>query len=63
MSQRTVLIVEDEENLLAAITYNLKRDGYRVYSATDGERGLEIAREVPCPAFAFRDPLQPLIER
>ena len=43
-----MLVVEDEENLLAAIRYNLEREGYRVLSATDGEQGLRAAaREDP----------------
>ncbi len=47
-SGKSVLVVEDEENLLAAIQYNLEREGYRVLSATDGEQGLrKAAREDP----------------
>ena len=43
--RKSVLVVEDEENILAAIEYNLKRDGYRTLTATDGEEGLRKARE------------------
>ena len=43
-----MLVVEDEENLLAAIRYNLEREGYRALTATDGEEGLrKAAREDP----------------
>ncbi len=42
---KSVLVVEDEENLLAAIKYNLEREGYRALSATDGERGLTKASQ------------------
>ncbi len=45
MPESTVLIVEDEENILEAVKYNLEKDGYRVLTAVDGERGLEIARK------------------
>ena len=41
---RSVLVVEDEENLLEALRYNLQRDGYRVLTAADGETGVETAR-------------------
>ena len=42
------MVVEDEENLLAAIKYNLEREGYRALTATDGEEGLrKAAREDP----------------
>ena len=45
MQERTVLIVEDEENLSEAIRYNLQREGYIVQTASDGEQGLSLARE------------------
>ena len=40
MSDRKVLVVEDEENLLAAVKYNLEREGYAVTTALDGPGGL-----------------------
>ena len=44
MADRKILVVEDEENLLEALRYNLEREGYAVFTASDGETGLEIAR-------------------
>lgn len=41
----TVLVVEDDPILLSTLTYNLGREGYRVLSAVDGERGLAVAQE------------------
>ncbi len=41
----TVLVVEDEANLLAALEYNLGREGYEVLTAEDGEAGLALARQ------------------
>ena len=46
MSDRRVLVVEDEENLLAALKYNLEREGYAVTTAADGPSGLDSARSV-----------------
>jgi len=40
----SILIVEDEENLIATLKYNLEREGYTVRTAMDGEEGLETAR-------------------
>ena len=40
----SVLVVEDEENLLEALKYNLEREGYVVLTAEDGAAGLETAR-------------------
>jgi DNA-binding response OmpR family regulator len=41
----TVLVVEDEENLLFTLRYNLEREGYRVLTAARGDDGLRTARE------------------
>ncbi|WP_320056231.1 response regulator transcription factor [Desulfuromonas thiophila] len=43
--KETILIVEDEEDILALIHYNLSRAGYTVLSATCGEEGLALARQ------------------
>ena len=41
----TVLVVDDEPILRETIAYNLKREGFNVDVAADGEEALEIARE------------------
>ena len=40
-----VLVVEDEANLLVALEYNLKSEGYNVFTAEDSETGLALARQ------------------
>ena len=45
MPAQTVLVVEDEENILEAIRYNLEHEGYRVLAAQDGEEGLTLTRQ------------------
>jgi len=40
----TILVVEDEPVLLTTLEYNLKRQGYRVITASDGLMALERAR-------------------
>ncbi|MBL4849846.1 MAG: response regulator transcription factor [Planctomycetes bacterium] len=39
-----LLLVEDEEGLILGLEYALKREGYRVTVARDGEAGLSAAR-------------------
>ena len=41
---KTVLIVEDEKNIVDILRFNLERKGYRVLEAYDGEEGLRKAR-------------------
>ncbi|EAT16672.1 response regulator [Desulfuromonas acetoxidans] len=42
---KNILIVEDEEDILALVHYNLSRDGFEVTTATTGEDGVEQARK------------------
>lgn len=42
---RKILVVDDEEVLVEAITYNLEQSGYQVLTASDGMSALEIARQ------------------
>ena len=41
---RRVLVIEDEAALVATLSYNLRKNGYDVVSATDGVAGLQAAR-------------------
>jgi DNA-binding response OmpR family regulator len=41
----TVLVIEDDPSLLSTLSYNLRRAGYSVLAAPDGEAGLAHARE------------------
>ncbi|GIP27946.1 DNA-binding response regulator [Paenibacillus sp. J23TS9] len=41
MDQRRVLVVDDEESIRSAITYALKREGFEVSTAADGEEALQ----------------------
>lgn len=43
MAKKQILVIEDEEDILALIHYNLVKAGYRVECATSGEEGLEKA--------------------
>jgi len=41
MASERILVVEDEEDILELIAYNLKREGYTVIEASTGEKALE----------------------
>lgn len=41
----TILIVEDDPNLLETLKYNLIKESYDVVVAADGEQALEVARK------------------
>jgi len=44
MAKERVLVVDDEEDILELVRYNLSAAGYRVVCAETGEAALEIAR-------------------
>ncbi len=41
---KTVLVVDDEQDILDLVRFRLEHDGYRVITASDGEAGLSLAR-------------------
>ena len=61
MPDRSVLVVEDEENLLEALRYNLEREGYQVHTASDGGEGLEMARKLN-PSLILLDIMLPTLD-
>jgi len=44
MEKPTILVVDDEEDIIELVELNLTRGGYRVLGCTTGEKALEIAR-------------------
>jgi len=38
-----ILIIDDEPDIIEFLSYNLKREGYEVYSAFDGRKGIDLA--------------------
>ena len=43
--QQTVLVVDDEKNIVNIIAFNLKKEGYDVITAGDGEEAVAVADE------------------
>lgn len=54
-----ILIIEDEEDLLTTLEYNLKHEGYQVYPFQSGEEGLEWAIQHGPPDLAILDIMLP----
>jgi len=48
MSREQILVVDDEEDILELVRFNLSKEGYQVLCAATGEKAVEIARaELP----------------
>ncbi len=61
MPQYKVLIIEDEQNLVEALRYNLEREGYQVTHAYDGLSGLQSAKELE-PDLVLLDIMLPTLD-
>ncbi len=54
----TILLVDDEADILEFLSYNLKKNAYLVYTASNGLEAIEIAREVK-PHLIILDVMMP----
>ena len=57
----SILVVDDEEDLLELVRYNLSRDGYRVACVSSGEDALKSARKQP-PDLIVLDLMLPAVD-
>jgi two-component system phosphate regulon response regulator PhoB len=56
-----VLVVDDEEDLLELVRYNLTREGYAVECVSSGEQALQAARRAP-PDLIVLDLMLPAVD-
>ena len=54
MSEPLILVADDDEDILLLVTTRLRRDGFDVVSASNGDEALALAREHK-PALAVLD--------
>jgi two-component system phosphate regulon response regulator PhoB len=54
-----ILIVDDEQDLVATLEYNLQRSGYQTRSAFNGEQALVAAEQSPRPDLILLDLMLP----
>ena len=40
-----VLVVDDEQDVLEFLSYNLKKEGFEVFTAENGKKGIEVAKK------------------
>ncbi len=58
MSAKRILVIEDEEDILELVKYNLAREGYEVKGARRGFEGLQIA-QIELPDLIILDLMLP----
>jgi len=45
VAKKSILVVDDEHDLLDLLEYNLKKEGFKVYLADNGEKGINLAQK------------------
>ena len=60
MAQR-ILIVDDEDDIREFISYNLRREGYQIFTASNGAETLKVAMEVR-PHLILLDMMMPIMD-
>lgn len=50
--KETILIVEDEKDIVKMLEYNLAKEGFKIISVRDGEDALDSANR-KCPTSLF----------
>jgi two-component system, OmpR family, alkaline phosphatase synthesis response regulator PhoP len=61
MTRERILVVDDEEDLLELVNYNLTKEGFRVTCAASGERALKEAQSL-LPDLIVLDLLLPRVD-
>jgi two-component system alkaline phosphatase synthesis response regulator PhoP len=56
-----ILVVDDEEDILEFLGYNLKKEGYQVFTAPNGQEALELAQKEK-PDLVLLDVMMPGID-
>jgi len=56
-----ILVVDDEQDIVEFITYNLTKEGYRVCSAYNGKEAIEIAKSEH-PDLILLDVMMPVLD-
>jgi len=57
-----VLVVEDERDIREIVVETLESDGFKVYSAENGQEAMEVLRTMPQPALILADMMMPVMD-
>lgn len=58
MKQKKILLIDDEQDILEILSYNLEKEGYEVSTAANGTEGIEKAKEI-IPDLILLDVMMP----
>lgn len=58
MNRKKILLVDDEQDIIEMLSYNLEKEGYQVYTASNGQEGILRAKEI-IPDLILLDVMMP----
>ena len=61
MAAHRVLVVDDEEDLLELVRYNLSKEGFQVHCVATGEEAIQVARSL-LPDVILLDLMLPMVD-
>jgi two-component system alkaline phosphatase synthesis response regulator PhoP len=57
----TILIVDDEPDILEFLSYTVRKEGYRVFTASHGEEAVKLAHQLS-PSLILMDVMMPQMD-
>ena len=60
-NQMTILLVDDEADILEFLGYNLEKEGFSVLKAKNGQKAVRLAREFK-PQLIILDVMMPVMD-
>ncbi len=61
LAKKKILVIDDEQDILEFLSYNLKQEGAKVYTATNGVAAIELAKSKK-PDLILLDVMMPEID-
>lgn len=61
LNQYKILLVDDEQDILEFLSYNLKKEGFELLTANDGNKGLALAKKHK-PDLVILDVMMPAMD-
>ena len=60
-TKHKILVVDDEQDIQELIAYNLNKEGYQVFTASNGKQAIQKAKEVN-PDLIILDVMMPVMD-
>ena len=60
-TSRNILLIEDDVDIRTILKEALEWEGYRVFTAANGQEGIDILPEIPAPSLILLDLMMPVM--